>query len=123
MNIQPSIMVWTVICFLLLMVILKNLLFDPVLKVIDARHQKMHAAKEKKENNVDYTVREAYPLTDLQTYFGYILRGNNTSNIPFLFKLNEQVDIERLKQATKKNRKLKNEYMHKTEEKKKSKIR
>ena len=50
MNIQPSIMVWTVICFLLLMVILKNLLFDPVLKVIDARHQKMQAAKEKKEN-------------------------------------------------------------------------
>lgn len=57
-------------------------------------------AKEKKENNVDYTVREAYPLTDLQTYFGYILRGNTTSNIPFLFKLHEQVDIERLKQAT-----------------------
>lgn len=50
MNIQPSIMVWTVICFLLLMVILKNLLFDPVLKVIDDRHQKMQAAKEKKEN-------------------------------------------------------------------------
>ncbi len=50
MNIQPSIMVWTVICFLLLTVILKNLLFDPVLKVIDARHEKMKAAKEKKEN-------------------------------------------------------------------------
>ncbi len=50
MNIQPSVMVWTVICFLLLMVILKNLLFDPVLKVIDARHEKMKSAKEKKEN-------------------------------------------------------------------------
>jgi F-type H+-transporting ATPase subunit b len=50
MNIQPSIMVWTVICYLPLMVILKKLLFDPVLKVIDARHQKMQAAKEKKEN-------------------------------------------------------------------------
>ncbi len=49
MNIQPSIMVWTVICFLLLTVILKNLLFTPVLKVIDSRHAKTQAAKEKKE--------------------------------------------------------------------------
>ena len=50
MNIQPSIMIWTVICFLLLCVILKNLLFNPVLKVIDARHEKSVAAKEKKSN-------------------------------------------------------------------------
>lgn len=50
MNIQPSIMVWTVICFLLLCVILKNLLFEPVLKVIDSRHEKIVAAKEKKKN-------------------------------------------------------------------------
>lgn len=50
MNIQPSIMVWTVICFLLLTVILKNLLFTPVLKVIDSRREKTQAAKEKKEN-------------------------------------------------------------------------
>lgn len=50
MNIQPSIMVWTVICFLLLCLILKNLLFDPVLKVIDSRREKAEAAKEKKRN-------------------------------------------------------------------------
>ncbi len=50
MNIQPSIVVWTVICFLLLCVILKNLLFNPVLKVIDSRHEKTAAAKEKKRN-------------------------------------------------------------------------
>ncbi len=50
MNIQPSIMVWTVICFLLLTVILKNLLFKPVLKVMDSRREKTQAAKEKKEN-------------------------------------------------------------------------
>lgn len=49
MTIQPSIMVWTVICFLLLTVILKNLLFTPVLKVIDSRREKTEAAKEKKE--------------------------------------------------------------------------
>ena len=50
MNIQPSIMVWTVICFLILCAILKNLLFEPVLKVIDSRHEKVAAAKEKKRS-------------------------------------------------------------------------
>ena len=49
MNIQPSVMVWTVICFLLLTVILKNLLFDPVLKMIDSRREKTEAAAKKKE--------------------------------------------------------------------------
>ena len=50
MNIQPSVIVWTVICFLLLTVILKNLLFEPVLKIIDGRHEKTASAKEKKKN-------------------------------------------------------------------------
>ncbi len=50
MNIQPSVMVWTVICFLLLCVILKNLLFTPVLNIIDSRQEKTAVAKEKKRN-------------------------------------------------------------------------
>ncbi|MBR2868425.1 MAG: ATP synthase F0 subunit B [Clostridia bacterium] len=50
MNIQPSVMVWTVICFLLLMIILKNLLFTPVLKIIDSRREKIEAAAKKKED-------------------------------------------------------------------------
>lgn len=47
MSIQPSVIVWTVICFLLLTVILKNLLFTPVLKVLDSRKEKVEAADEK----------------------------------------------------------------------------
>ncbi len=50
MNIQPSVMVWTVICFLILTVILKNLLFTPVLKMIDSRREKIQAAEKKKED-------------------------------------------------------------------------
>mgnify|MGYP006792727877 CR=1 FL=1 len=49
MNFQPSVMVWTVICFLLLTVILKNLLFTPILKIMDSRREKTEVAKEKKE--------------------------------------------------------------------------
>ena len=45
MSFQPSIMVWTVICFLVLMLILKNLLFKPVLKVMDSRNEKIQAVE------------------------------------------------------------------------------
>lgn len=47
MNIQPSVIVWTVICFLLLMAILKNLLFTPVLKILDSRKEKIDGADKK----------------------------------------------------------------------------
>ena len=48
---------------------------------------------------MDYTAREVYPLTNLQLYFAYVMRGNTTANLPFLFKLDPQVDIQRLKKA------------------------
>ena len=47
MNIQPSVIVWTVICFILLMVILKHLLFNPVLTVLDKRKDKIASAEQK----------------------------------------------------------------------------
>lgn len=47
--------------------------------------------------NVDYTVRETYPLTNLQLYFAYVMRGNTTANLPFLFRLDRRVDLIRLK--------------------------
>ncbi len=34
-----------------------------------------------KENKVDYSVREKYPLTRLQMYFAYVMRGNTTANL------------------------------------------
>lgn len=57
-------------------------------------------AANQKENHVDYTKREIYPLTSLQMYFGYVLRGHSTSNLPFFYKLDNSVDLERLKWAT-----------------------
>ena len=47
MSIQPSVVVWTVICFLLLTLILKNLLFTPVLRVLDGRKAKLEDAEKK----------------------------------------------------------------------------
>ncbi len=48
MNIQLSVTVWTIICFVLLMIILHNLLFKPVLKVMDERRERIKRAHEKK---------------------------------------------------------------------------
>ncbi len=56
-------------------------------------------AQVKKETLVDYSIKETYPLIGIQKYFGYILRGNTTSNLPFLFKLDQSVDLKQLKWA------------------------
>lgn len=48
MTIQLSVTVWTVICFCLLMFILHNLLFKPVLQVIDKRRERINRAAEKR---------------------------------------------------------------------------
>lgn len=55
--------------------------------------------KATEEEAVDYTKKEVYPLTNLQMYFAYVMRGNTTANLPFLFKLDESVDLDRLKKA------------------------
>ena len=48
MNVQLSVILWTVICFTLFMLILRNWLFGPVLKILDERREKLEAAREKK---------------------------------------------------------------------------
>ena len=48
MTIQLSISVWTVICFVLLMIILDKLLFKPVLKVMDERKERIKRAADTK---------------------------------------------------------------------------
>lgn len=61
MNIQISITVWTVICFCLLMVVLRFLVFKPVLALLDSRKQRIAAAKEKlaafQAREQEYTAR------------------------------------------------------------------
>ena len=48
---------------------------------------------------VDYSVRPVYPLTNLQLYFAYVMRGNTTANLPFFFRLDRSVNLSRLKKA------------------------
>jgi F-type H+-transporting ATPase subunit b len=48
MNIQISVIIWTVICFVALMIILRNLLFKPLLGVMDKRSERLENARNKK---------------------------------------------------------------------------
>ena len=50
-------------------------------------------------SKVDYSVRPVYPLTNLQIYFAYVMKGNTTANLPFFFRLDPSVDLEKLKQS------------------------
>ena len=48
---------------------------------------------------IDYSPRAEYPLTPIQNYFGYVIRGNTTGNLPFTFELHKDIDLEKLKEA------------------------
>ena len=51
MTVQISVMVWTVICFLILLLIVRNLLFRPLLSVMDNREARLAAARRKAEED------------------------------------------------------------------------
>ena len=48
MTIQPSVLIWSVVCFCLLALVLDRLLFRPLLSVMDKRQEKIDAARAKK---------------------------------------------------------------------------
>ena len=51
------------------------------------------------EESIDYSVRKKYPLTNMMKYFGYVIRGNTTGNLPFTFKLDDSIDLKRMQRA------------------------
>lgn len=57
MSIQISVTIWTIICFLLLMFILHNWLFKPVLEIMEKRRSRVENARKKQD--------EIRRLTDL----------------------------------------------------------
>lgn len=58
--------------------------------------------KKNTNKTVDYSLRTVYPLTNLQKSMAYVLRGNTTTNIPFLYKIDSSVDLIRLKASIEK---------------------
>ncbi len=48
MQLQPSVIIWTVICFLLFMLVIDRLLFRPLLRHMDGRRERIARAEERK---------------------------------------------------------------------------
>ena len=69
MSIQISVIIWTVICFLLLMLILKNWLFKPVLEVMEKRRNRIEKANEKQLEAQRLTVEHEKVLEDQKSAF------------------------------------------------------
>lgn len=67
MTIQPSVLIWTIICFCLLMVILNKLLFQPILKVLDDRQARIEAAREKQRSDQESYEQAMLALEAKQT--------------------------------------------------------
>ena len=63
--------------------------------------EKLEALYIEKQNEkpIDLSPLPVYPLIDVQTFFAYVMRGNTTSNIPFLFKLHESIDLHKMQEA------------------------
>ena len=49
MTIQPSVTIWTIICFVVLMLVLDRLLFRPLLDFMDKRREKIDGAKSRRQ--------------------------------------------------------------------------
>ncbi len=116
MTIQLSIIIWTVICFSLLMLILRNWLFKPVLDMLDKRREKIEAARNKKAMIDDINATNQNRISAQKEEY---LKAKKQSEKLFL----EELKTESKKQieAAQKNRlekvdayraQMKNDYSH-----------
>ena len=78
MTVQLPVVLWTVICFVLLIVILDRLLFRPMLAFMDAREEKIRRAREKLDADAEAQRRAEEALEtfhrDEETHLGALAR-------------------------------------------------
>ena len=98
MNIQLPVVIWTVICFLVLMLILKFLLFGPVLSVLDKRKEKIRLASEKKAQ-IDALNKEYGQRIEILKEDAKIQRENYIKGELKLIRVKNKTDIEEAKTA------------------------
>ncbi len=98
MNIQLPVVFWTCICFLLLMLILKNLLFRPVLEIMDKRKEKTARAAEKKAQ-IDALHNEHEKRMAILQEDAKIQKENYIKGELKLIRVKNKTDIEEAKAA------------------------
>ncbi len=98
MNIQLPVVIWTVICFLLLMLILKFLLFRPVLEIMDKRKERTARAQEKKAQ-IEKLTEEHEKRIEIINEDMKIQRENYIKSELKLIRVKNKTDIEEAKNA------------------------
>ena len=76
--------------------------FDELMKYTTI--EKLEALYIKKQNieKIKFAPQPVYPLIGVQTFFVYVMKGNTTSNVTFLYRLHETVDLHKMKEAIEK---------------------
>jgi len=58
--------------------------------------------KQKKSTLIDYSPRDKYDLTENQIHMNYTMTVNSTATLPYLFKLHDSIDMDRMEETFKK---------------------
>lgn len=90
MNIQPSLIIWTIICFGLFMLVLDRLLFRPLLKFMDERRRRIEKAHSEYEEYVDSAKKERERLALERAREKQLFEEQEHSRIDDLKKENER---------------------------------
>lgn len=98
MTIQLPIVLWTFICFLLMMLVLDKLLFKPVLQLLDSRKEKIAAANKKKELE-QQLIEEHNEKVALAKKQAELKKENYIRNELEAIRLQNKNDIENAKAA------------------------
>ena len=93
-------------CIMTLSVFLEEMNFSVELDELmkNTTIEKLEALYLKKQNaeKIALAPQPVYPLIGVQTFFAYVMKGNTTSNVTFLYHLHNTIDLQKMKEAIEK---------------------
>ena len=92
-NIQPSVIIWTVICFSVLMLIISNWFLRPVLAILDQRRKKLDAARAKKAEYEQLAEQQAKELEEKRMAHKQALDAAAREEVAFI-QANEKNELK-----------------------------
>lgn len=92
-NIQLSVIIWTVICFFLLLLIVSKLLLKPVLEIIDQRRKKLEDARAKEAEYAKLAENQAKELEKKQAERKLALEAAAKEEVAFI-QANEKNELK-----------------------------
>ena len=90
-------------CIMTLSVFLEEMNFsvelDELMKYTTIEKLEALYIKKQGAEKIALAPQPVYPLIGVQTFFAYVMKGNTTSNVTFLYRLHETVNLDRMKEA------------------------